>query len=494
MGCDEQGNRQLRGLRATTGRERALSALRGYGPRVDNPGLAAIADTGASDRAWILLYPAGGERIRPEAERSGEEYYAEGTKALGSQHRAGAVDALENALVYSHGNFEYELKLTDALLASGATDEALAQLHGFLEQRPGDAEVNLKLARLEVRRKDVDKAWKYYQAAIGGVWPEIDPFQQRNAVRFEEAEYLVEQGRTGAAEAALVALSDVLRESWPEQSRLAELFLRNGDAERALKIYEAEVLRDRNGAPERRGAEKQRGASGGLGSNVAANAGRAEAEERYEAALLGAAKADFSMGNVGGAKRWLIDLPTQSDESRAMLAQVKLVEALDPFAEESSAVVRARRTVGVFQIAIGRLARCEVPFAVSMSGRGQGSAASQTGTRKGPENGYGTTAGPPAAGAGAPAAGAEASQSGTRQQTPLRPQALAEQWNGLARWAEQLSPLMNERKLRGRDDVIESTMRFAFQAEMMAQKDCVKASPEDEALLLLARERLGAKQ
>ena len=69
-----------------------------------------------------------------------------------------------------------------------------------------------------------------------------------------------------------------------------------------------------------------------------------------------------------------------------------------------------------------------------------------------------------------------------------------EQWSGFAKWAEQLSPMMSERKLRGRDDVIESTMRFAFQAEMAAQKDCGKLTLDDEALLLLARERMGASR
>ena len=54
--------------------------------------------------------------------------------------------------------------------------------------------------------------------------------------------------------------------------------------------------------------------------------------------------------------------------------------------------------------------------------------------------------------------------------------------------------MMNERKLRGRDDVIESTMRFAFQAEMAAQKDCGTPTLDDEALLLLARERMGASR
>jgi hypothetical protein len=51
--------------------------------------------------------------------------------------------------------------------------------------------------------------------------------------------------------------------------------------------------------------------------------------------------------------------------------------------------------------------------------------------------------------------------------------------------------MMNERKLQGRDDLIESTMRFAFQSEMAAQKDCGESTLNDEALLLLARERMG---
>ena len=74
------------------------------------------------------------------------------------------------------------------------------------------------------------------------MWPEhTDPFPQRIAVRFEAAEYLVEQGRQAEAEAALQALAAVLPASWPEQGKLGDLFLRNGDAGRALKVYQAEL-------------------------------------------------------------------------------------------------------------------------------------------------------------------------------------------------------------------------------------------------------------
>jgi hypothetical protein len=37
-------------------------------------------------------------------------------------------------------------------------------------------------------------------------------------------------------------------------------------------------------------------------------------------------------------------------------------------------------------------------------------------------------------------------------------------------------------------------MRFAFQVETAAQKDCGTLTLDDEALLLLARERMGANR
>jgi hypothetical protein len=126
------------------------------------------------------------------------------------------------------------------------------------------------------------------------------------------------------------------------------------------------------------------------------------------------------------------------------------MEALDPFARSATGRIRTERTLAAFRIATQRLAHCGVPFAQGLVGNA-GNAASAN--AKDPE-----------------------------------------QWSGFAKWAEQLSPVMNERKLRGRDDVIESTMRFAFQAEMAAQKGCGNPTQDDEALLLLARERMGVSQ
>ena len=330
------------------------------------------------------------------------EYYTAGLHAMDAQKPAAAVGALENALIYSHDNFQYQLKLTDALLASGATSEAVAQLQSFLAQRPGDAQVYLKLARLEARRHHVDEALRYYVASVEGEWPEhTDPFPQRIAVRFEAAEYLVEQGRQAEAEEALQALDAVLPASWPEQGKMGDLFLRNGDAGRALKVYQTEL----------------------------------EVDDENEAARLGAGKASMAISYTV-ARRYLREVDPQNEETRTLLAQLDRVEALDPFAPKIAASDRAARTVEVFRIATERLGHC------------------------------GTAARPSQA-------------TGLQTKSELR------------KWADQLAPMVNERKLHGRDDIIESTMRFAFQAEMTAVKDCGQTTPDDEALLLLARERLG---
>jgi len=354
-----------------------------------------------------------------------EQYYAAGTRAMEAQHPEQAVDAFEGALIYSHDNFDYQLRLTDALLASGATSEAVAQLHSFLDQRPGDAQVNLKLARLEARRHHVDEALRYYLAAIEGDWAQhSDPFPQRIAVRFESAEYLVDQGRKQEAENALQQLAAVLPVAWPEQGKLGDLFLRIGDAPRAVTVYQAQLNQD---------ADDQ-------------------------AALLGAAKADLMLANYAAARHELTKLSPQTDESKTLLAQMDRMEALDPFANHADQERRMQRTIAAFHIATQRLSSCGVDLPVARTTPGA-------------------------------AAGSASSVAGDKRTQPR----LAE----LGRWAAQLAPMMNAQRLRGRDDLIESAMRFVFVTELTAERRCGKAakpSVDDDALLLLARERMGVAQ
>ncbi len=387
-------------LQAAPRGKRPLPALRRRrSPYLDASGLASAADLGADDRARILIHQLVVNNFRENQNALAAEYYHAGLHAMEAKQATAAVDDFETALVYSHDNFQYRLKLTDALLASGATGEALAQLHAFWDQRPGDAEVNLKLARLEAKRGQVDDAMRYYQNAIEGAWPErTDPVPQRIAARFEAAEYLVQQGRQEQAEAALLAMAAVLPSSSPEQGQLAELFLRNGDPGRALSAYQAQLNQNKND----------------------------------NAAILGAAKASFAAGSYATALPLPCRVKTETAESRALREQLERMEALDPFAPGGYGKGTHRANDGRHSAS-----PCSAWPAVECHSRSPHGSSDQTANAKDPE-----------------------------------------QWSGFAKWAEQLSPMMSERKLRGRDDVIESTMRFAFQAEMAAQKDCGKLDAE----------------
>jgi tetratricopeptide (TPR) repeat protein len=339
-------------------------------------------------------------------------YYNEGSRAMEEKRPAQAVTAFESALVYSHNNLQYRLKLTDALVASGAGSEAMAQLLDFRMQRPEDAQVNLKLARLEAHGGHVDEALNYYRDAIDGVWPEhSDPVAQKNEARLEAADYLISLGRTDEAEGVLVAVAAELPAASAEQSRLAELLLRNGDADRALNIYLMQLSQKKN----------------------------------EPAALLGASRAS----HYGTARRYLEQIKPESGEAASLQSELDRVEALDPFAHSATGKIRTDRTMAAFRIALDRLAVCGAPFAQRMTG-----------------NAHTETGG-----------GVDSAQ-----------------WSGFAKWAEQLAPMMNERNLRGRDDLIESALRFALRSEIAAQKNCGKPTLDDEALLLLARQRLGAGQ
>jgi len=355
--------------------------------------------------------------LAAEYSAAGSRTMDEWTNGLRKYRPTAAVDEFEAALVYSHDDFKIQLKLTDALMATGAASEALGQLRALRDQHPGNALVNLKLAELEGRRNHVDEALRYYQNALDGEWPEhTDPVPQRVGVLFEAAEFLLSLGRHEQVEGALLSLAAVLPNSPPEQEKLASLYLRNGDAGRALDIYREQLTINAKDAT----------------------------------ALLGAAQASLAAGNHVAARRYLEEVKPEGTESQALLAKLNRMEALDPFARSAPGRVRSERAVAAFRIAIERLAGCGVPFAQALVGKG-------------------------------------GKQASTDEKDPA-------QWSGFAKWAEQLSPMMDERKLRGRDDVIESTMRFAFQAETAAQKDCGRPTLDDEALLLLARERMGASQ
>jgi tetratricopeptide (TPR) repeat protein len=68
--------------------------------------------------------------------------------------------------------------------------------------------------------------------------------------------------------------------------------------------------------------------------------------------------------------------------------------------------------------------------------------------------------------------------------------AIMQQVGNFRTWAEQLRPQMTTRRLRRRDDVEENAMRFVFQTQQFAAKNCsIPPTEDDSALISLAKER-----
>ena len=80
-----------------------------------------------------------------------------------------AISALRTALAYLPDNFEYRLKLAEALAAAGHTRQAQAYLRALWDEEPGNGTVNLELARLAASA-DIADVLRFYHGAIYGVW------------------------------------------------------------------------------------------------------------------------------------------------------------------------------------------------------------------------------------------------------------------------------------------------------------------------------------
>src|SRR5690242_7659651 len=79
--------------------------------------------------------------------RLGTEWYDRGTADLSAGRAEDAVIDLRTALSYSR-DVSYRLQLARALVAAGRKDEAREYLLSLWERQPGDAELNLELARV----------------------------------------------------------------------------------------------------------------------------------------------------------------------------------------------------------------------------------------------------------------------------------------------------------------------------------------------------------
>ena len=255
-----------------------------------------------------------------------ERWFDRGQRDLAYGNPLRAVDEIQTALAFAPTDDAYRLKLALALMRSGMLDEARAHLTNLWEQRPGDATVNLQLARVMARLGDQQESIRYYHGAIFGVW-DGDPLQHREAARFELASYLLSTHQIPAAQSELIALAAELPPDSDQQVKLGDLMMDAGEPDRALNAYKDARKADRNNAQ----------------------------------AALGTAQAAFSLRRYADARdyaRLALKANPNLDEATLLEKQASLVLAVDPYAKGLNMKSRAARAQVAYEAASDRLDEC----------------------------------------------------------------------------------------------------------------------------------------
>jgi tetratricopeptide (TPR) repeat protein len=258
-----------------------------------------------------------------------DEWMNRGKEAMASGHANEAVDAFRTALVYSKGNREGQLRLAQALAGEGRDEEARAYLSTLWENEPGNAAVNLDLARLAAHRGEVAEAVRYYQQSVYGVW-ESNVLEHRRQTRLELIRYLNSRGLKQQVLAEIIAFAASLPPDAGLETQAGNLFLEQGSYDRALSEFRDALRLD----PQNAGA------------------------------LSGAGRASFQVGNFLDAVLYLQQAGRggRNDQEAANLLELsRAVLSLDPYAQGLSAEARAARVMHDFALAEERLASCTPP-------------------------------------------------------------------------------------------------------------------------------------
>lgn len=255
-----------------------------------------------------------------------QEWFVRGEQDLKKGEASKALEDFHTTLAYAPDSYIYRLRLAQALMAAHRTDEARSHLLTLWRDEPGNATVNLELARLAVDENDSSDALRYFHNAIYGVWNR-NPEEQRRQVRLELCRYLIRQGARYQAQSELIALAGELPSNAASHIRVAGLFLKAGDPARSLDEYRKALQIDRHS----------------------------------EDALVGAGEVAFRMGNYSLAAGYL-ERATRAEsappEAKELLKTARLVLELDPYNRRLPRAEADRRVLRAYQIASARLSTC----------------------------------------------------------------------------------------------------------------------------------------
>ncbi|HLJ77586.1 MAG TPA: tetratricopeptide repeat protein [Acidobacteriaceae bacterium] len=171
-------------------------------------------------------------------EELGNRWRSRGELALQQGHPKQAVEALRSALAYVP-NRQTEVDLATALADAGNTVEATAYFNTLWDSAPGDAIINLQLARLAVKAGNEPLAVRHYQAAIDGTW-QGNGFDRRREVRLELARYYISRRQLDQARTQLLIATSNAPDNPPAiKLGIAGLLEQANDLPSALGVYRA---------------------------------------------------------------------------------------------------------------------------------------------------------------------------------------------------------------------------------------------------------------
>ena len=164
-------------------------------------------------------------------------WFQDGERKLSAGEIDEAIDSFRKATGIDRENRRYVMALADALAAGNHNIEAQQALLRLREQDPTNAEVNLRLARLAAKSGDVSEAVLYYHSSLDGMWKGPDVASRRRNVRKELIDFLIARQDQDRALSELLVLDSELPQNADAHVQAAKLYLRVGDAGRALNDF-----------------------------------------------------------------------------------------------------------------------------------------------------------------------------------------------------------------------------------------------------------------
>jgi tetratricopeptide (TPR) repeat protein len=285
-----------------------------------------LAVLGVLTLPGFLLTASVTRAYRGRVETLASDYVVRADALASSNRWSEAADAYRAAIGLGHDVPSVRLHLAQALARVGRADEARSYLLSLRDATPGDALVNLELARLAAAASDADAAVHYYHDAIDGAWADA-PQHHRRETRLELAAYLARRGERAKSQAELLPLTSELPHETGTRVRVAQLLAATGSPDRAFDMFRAALA----------------------------------LEPANAQALAGAGHAAFELSNYRTARSYLSKAASANPQDANVRTQLSLVEAiigLDPFTRGLSRTERAARVNQALDLAATRAVAC----------------------------------------------------------------------------------------------------------------------------------------